>query len=119
MLGGHVLVLEPRHLVEGGHQDGAQLRTDRRVSTDLLGPRLQRRLQARGEGLRRNLETPQQGWHQPLGLLQEREQQVLGIDGGILECLRRLLSGLQGLLGTFGEAVEPHWSMGPPSQGFS
>ena len=116
MLGGDVLVLEPRHLVEGGHEHVAQRVADRRLAAaELLGARVELALQARGQRLRRHLEALQQGGHQPVLLAQQREKEVLGLDPGVLHGGSRLLSGLQGFLGSFGEAVEAHAGVIPPS----
>ncbi len=53
MLGGDVLVLETVHLFEGRHQHGSECRTYLSLSaSDLLGPVLQRRADARSQGLR-------------------------------------------------------------------
>ena len=115
VLGGDVLVLESRHLVEGGHEHVAQRVTDSGLAaTELLGPSVELALQARRQRLRRNLEALQQGGHQPLLLAQEREKKMLGLDPGVLHGGSGLLSGLQGFLGSFREAIEAHGGVIPP-----
>ena len=109
VLGGDVLVLEPGHLVEGGHQHGAERGAHGGLGgADLLGSRLQRRLQARGQRLGLHLEAPQQGGDQAVVLVEQGEQQVLGLDGGVLEAGGGRLGGLQCLLGAFGESIKTH-----------
>ena len=109
VLGRDVLVLEPGHLVEGRHQHGAESGAHGGLGgADLLGPRLERRLQARGQRLGLHLEAPQQSGDQALVLVEQGEQEVLGLDGGVLEAGGGRLGGLQCLLGTFGESIQAH-----------
>ena len=75
---------------------------------DLLGAVLEARLQARGHGFWRNLEAAQQRGNESLVLQEQREEEMLRLDGRMLELLRRLLCGGQRLLGTFGESIKSH-----------
>ena len=109
MLGGDVLVLEPGHLVKGGHEDVAKSRASGRLTAaDLLGAALEHRLEAGGERLGLDLHPPQEGGDQPLILVEQGEQEVFGQDGGVLEAGGRRLGSLEGLLGTFGESIKAH-----------
>ncbi len=109
MFGRDVLVLEPRHLVERRHQHLAQGVAHRRLApAELLGAALELGFEAGGERLRRHLEPLQQGWHQPVLLAKQREQEVIRFHSRVLQLLSRLLSRLQGFLGSFGETVEAH-----------
>ncbi len=109
MLGRDVLVLEPRHLVEGGHEDLAQsCAWGRLAAADLLGAAFEHRLEARGERLGLDLHPPQEGGDQTVVLVEQGEQEVFGLDGGVLEAGSRRLGGLEGLLGTFGESIKAH-----------
>jgi hypothetical protein len=61
VFGGDVLVLEPRHLVEGGDQHVAERVADRRLPTAvLLGTRLELGLEPRRQRPRGDLEALQQ-----------------------------------------------------------
>ena len=114
VLGGDVLVLEPRHLVEGGHEHVAERVADGRLAAaELLRARLELALEPRGQRLRGDLEALQQRGHQAVLLAQQGEQQVLGLDPGVLHGGGRLLGGLQGLLGAFGEAIKSHGGVIP------
>ena len=72
-------------------------------------------MQAGGHRVGGDFETAQQGGNEPILLLEQGEQQMLGLDSRMLQLLRRLLSGGQRLLGTFGESVESHGSLVPPA----
>ena len=109
MLGRDVLVLETAHLVERRHQHGSQRAADGRFGDpDLLRTVLQPRVQARRKRLRRHLEPAQECGHEPLILLEQREQEMLGLDGGMLQLLGRLLGGGQSFLGALRESIQSH-----------
>ena len=109
MLGRDVLVLEPRHLVEGGHEDVAEGWARRWLAAaDLLGTGFEHRLEASGEWLRLDLHPPQERGDQPIVLVEQGEQEVFGQDGGVLEAGGRRLGSLEGLLGTLGESIKTH-----------
>ena len=84
------------------------LPTLRLGDADLLRPVLEARVQARRHGLRRHLQPAQQRGDQPVLLFEQRQQQVLGLDGRMLQLLRRLLGGGQRFLGTLGESIQSH-----------
>ena len=109
VLGADVLVLQPAGL--GLRQVGDQLETRRdgglRSAVDL-------RLLADGrtrlarDGGRVELQLPQQRRHDAVVLLDQRHQQVLGLDLRMIERLGELLRADDGLLGLFSELVEIH-----------
>ena len=114
VLGGDVLVLEPRHLVEGGHQHLAQRVADGRLAAaELLGAGVELALQPRRQRLRGHLEALQQA------TAPARPPGAAGRAAGArarpgrAAARRRLLGGLQGLLGAFGEAVKAHGGVIP------
>ena len=74
-------------------------------------------MQARRHRLRCHLETAEERGHQAVLLLEQREQQMLGLDGRMLQLLRRLLRGGQRLLGAFGESIQSHGRLIPPPGG--
>ncbi len=118
VFGGNVLVLETAHLFESGQQHRPQRAADRGIAhPHLLGAVLERRVQARRHRLRGNLEPAQERRHQAVLLLEERQQQMLGLDRGMLQLLRGLLRGCQRLLRAFGESVESHQLVIPPRAG--
>jgi hypothetical protein len=99
VLGGDVLVLEAAHLVERCHEQAAERLADPRLAAAvLLGTRLQERLQPGAQRLGGHLEPAEESGHQPVRLLQQGEEKVLGLDGGVLQGLRHLLRRLQRLL---------------------
>jgi hypothetical protein len=79
-----------------------------------LGPagqlRLDLGLHASGVGAR----LGQQPGHQPLGLVEEGEEQVLPVHFGVAEPQRLGLGVVQGFLGLLGEAVQVHRRSVPP-----
>src|ERR1700694_5778925 len=96
MLGGHVLVFESRHLVEGGHEHVAQRAADRRLpATVLFGTRLELGLQTRGQRLGGDLAALGERGHKPILLMQQGKKEVLRLDGGVLKRRCRLLSSLK------------------------
>ena len=56
----------------------------------------------------------QQPGHQPLGLVEEGQEQVLAVHFGVAESQRLGLGVVQGLLGLLGEAVQVHRRSVPP-----
>ena len=78
---------------------------------DLLRAVLEGRVQSRGHRLGSDLEAAQQRGDESLVLLEQREQQMLGLDSRMLQLLCRLLCGGQRLLGTFSKSIKSHGSV--------
>ena len=108
VLGRDELVAQAARLGLGALDDGLGPRVEaeraaldpgapRERSGDLAAERRQVDAEA-AEGLRRD----------PVIGLDERAEQVLGVEHGALESLRRLLGGDDGLLGLLGESIELH-----------
>ena len=119
MFGGDVLVLETAHLVERGHQHRPQRTADGRLGdADLLGTVFQPGMQARGQRLRGHFEAAaEQGGDEPVILLEQRKQHVLGLDGWMLQLLGDLLGGGQRFLRALGEPIQYSRWLIPPGDG--
>jgi hypothetical protein len=74
-------------------------------------------VQARGHRLGRNLEAAEKRGHQAILLFEQREQEMLRLDGRVLKLLRSLLGGGQRFLGTLGESIQSHGGLIPPPGG--
>ncbi|MNL58229.1 hypothetical protein D3C87_1818510 [compost metagenome] len=113
MRGRDVVVLEALRLapceVEGGLERARDVdRAPRPLDRGQLG---EIPLQLLGEGLRRDLELAQQGIDGAFGLLDQGQEQVLGLHLLVVARLGGTLGLLQRLLGFDGEAVETHRSL--------
>ena len=109
MLGADEIILELVRLLLGGLKCLAKFR--RRISLRAalhLGATGQLLIQ-RGRDLgRRHAELLQQRLNQPLALPQQREQEMLTVDGLMTQFLREALRVLQRALGLGGESIQLH-----------
>ena len=101
-----VLVLQLLRLVEGAVEHLRELRADLRLLLRALDARLlgERRLGLRAQRVRVGHELARQL------LVEQREQQMLGIELGVAVAARELLRRRDGLLGLDRELVEVHAS---------
>ena len=107
MLNRHVLVLQPSSFLLGGVK---QL-PERSCDTELAAggsrpadsrPAFERTLDRRPQGTGIDIGSRQQTRHEPLGLLEQRQQQVGGVDFGVAVAQRLGLRVVQRLLGLDG-----------------
>ena len=107
VLGRAVVVLEPLHLLPGGVEDGLEpgahvlpaRPADLREAADLG-------LDVPPDRLRPGAELRQEGADDAILLLDEREQEMLGLELLVTLAIRQPLGGLNRLLGLDGELVE-------------
>ena len=108
-----VLVLEPAGLPLGGVEQAAEPLGHEHLAgrgpwAGHLGPAPELGLQVGAERARVGAGLLEQPWRQPVGLVDQGEQQVLAVDLGVAEPQRLGLGVLQRLLGLLGQTVEVH-----------
>ncbi len=109
MLGADELVLQPLGFGLGGFRDLAKPRRERRLrSTIRRGLLRQLGSQLIGDRLRLDRHLAQQRRHDAVGLLDEREQQMLGIDLGVVALLGEPLRRQDRFLRLLGVLVQVH-----------
>ena len=113
VLGGDVLVAESSGLGLGMLDDGLRARVERERPTLDPGALREGRRDLAAERGQVDAEPAERlGGHAVVGL-DERAQQMLGIEHGAVQALGGRLRGEDGLLGLLGESVELHrWSLG-------
>ena len=109
MLGADELVLQPLGFGLGGFRDLAKARRERRLRS-AVGRGLLRQLgsQLIGDGLRLDRHLAEQGRHDAVGLVHERQQQMLGIDLRMVALLGEPLRRQDRFLRLLGVLVQVH-----------
>ena len=109
MFGADELVLQPLGFAFGGVGDFSQAWRERRLRSAVRG-RLLRQLgsQLIGHGLRLDSHLSQQGRHDAVSLFHERQQQMLGLDLGVVALLREPLCRQNRFLRLFRVLVQVH-----------
>jgi hypothetical protein len=112
VLGRDVLVGEPFRLGRGGGQQARRRRREPHLgATEHLGEPVESLVRAIPHGLRRDTDLVQQRIHDPLGIGQQREEHVLGLDRLVVPRERLLMGALEGRAGLDGQLAGVHRSL--------
>jgi hypothetical protein len=106
-----VLVAETASLLLGPVEDALGPRIERERATLDAGALREDRGELAAESRKVDAQAPKRLGRDPVIGLDERRQQVLGVEERALEPLGELLGGDDGLLGLLGESIELHLSL--------
>ena len=108
MLGGDVLVLEPGGLVLGALDHARHALVEREAAAADLGTPREGGAQVQGHPIRVGAEPAQRQDGGAVGVLEQRGEQVLGVEHGALRLGCQALGGDDRLLRLLGVSVELH-----------